>query len=425
MTQDSSSGKTQPEACVPRRAAPFCWALLAVVLAAGLWHLHLITAIYLPANHSDLLPTWSATRVALAGKDPYSGDAVIQMQKPWYTGAPNTIIHPEPQNFWYPGQTIVLFAPFAGISWPTERLLYLTVVPILLVLTFWPLTRFLSIGLSMRWRLLVSLTGLSSWPVLWGLRLQQLSLVLAVIIFFAWYLLARGKQIAPGILLALATIKPQLVVPLILWILIWAVAGSRWRLLGAFAGALATLLVIAERIMPGWILHWLSAIQQYRAATHSSPQLESAFGHWPGLILDIAILAVAALGFLRLRKCSPGASEFSIATALALAVAVLMSPFNPPIIYNYVFLFPAILLVVFRRPENRLTSLARMLIIVQAAFNFFAPVISVIGESIEGHSNLWTVLPFLDFLLPLLATAGLLLEIWTLMAPVPIQRAKP
>lgn len=425
MPHDPKSSKTQLELRISRTCAASGWALLTIVLAASLWHLHVITRFYLPANHSDLLPVWSGTRAALAGMNPYSGDVVIRMQAPWYADAPKTIIHPEPQEFWYPGQAVVLFAPFASISWPAERLLYLTVVPPGLALIFWLATGFLEPRLSPSRRLIVVTLALFSWPVVWGTRLQQMSLIVAVMVLLSWYLIARGRQIAPGIPLAIATIKPQLVLPLLLWILIWAVARSRWRLIAAFSVTLAILIAIAERIMPGWIPHWVTAIHRYRAITHSSPQLELAFGHWVGLALGIAVLAVTSITFVRLRNCLPGSREFNLATALGLAVAVLISPFNPPIIYNYIFLLPALLFIIFNKPRTGVAAVIRTLLILQLTFDIFAPSISVIGESLTGPSSLWTVLPFLDFLLPSLATASLLLEVWTTAARLSRSQEQP
>lgn len=381
--------------------------------------MHLITRAYLPANHSDLLPIWSGTRAALAGQDPYSGDIVIRMQMPWYAGAPKAIIHPEPQEFWYPGQMVVVFAPFASMSWTTERLIYLAIVPAALAVTLWLATGFLAPGLSLSKKWLVVTMTLFSWPVVWGLRLQQMSLVVAVMVFLASYWLARGKQIVPGVLLAAATIKPQLVLPLLLWIVIWAIVQNRWRLIAAFGGTLAILLGIDEFIMPGWVPHWLNAIQRYRAVTHSSPQLELAFGHWAGLTLSIAILVACGITFARLRNSPPGSWEFNAATALALAAAVLISPFNPPIMYNYIFLLPALLLILFHKPCNRAAAVLRIVLIIQVVFDIVAPAISVIGENLAGISSFWTVLPFLDFLLPSVATAILLLETWSVTARLP------
>ncbi|HEV2278957.1 MAG TPA: glycosyltransferase family 87 protein [Acidobacteriaceae bacterium] len=404
---------------MPQARATVGWALLAIVLAAPLWHLHLITRIYLPANHSDLLPTWSGTRAALAGKDPYSGDIVLRLQRQWYAGAPKTLIRPEPQGFWYPGHAVVLFAPFSAMSWTTERRLFIAFVLPLLALALWLLTGSLKVCPSTSRRFVVVALALFSWPAVWGLRLQQITLVVAVMTFFAWHLLTRGRNISPGILLACATIKPQLVAPLLVWILFWAFARRSWVLIVTFAVTLGTLLGASEWIMPGWIPHWLSAIRHYRAVTRSSPQLETAFGHWAGLAIGIFALVATGVAFVRLRRCPAGSGEFNVATALALAVAVLISPFNPPIIYNYILLFPAVLLILFRRFESRLAEAARILLGLQVFVDICSPAISVLGESVAGPSSLWTVLPFLDFLLPSLATLSLLVYVWTAKEAAP------
>jgi hypothetical protein len=56
-----------------------------------------------------------------------------------------------------------------------------------------------------------------------------------------------------GVLLALATIKPQLVVLFLPWLLLWAVSDLRRRLpfLRSFALTMAALLGAAQLVLPG------------------------------------------------------------------------------------------------------------------------------------------------------------------------------
>jgi hypothetical protein len=392
---------------------PVFWALLVACLAAGsLGHLHFINRVYLPMNHSDLLPCWSGTRAVLAGSDPWSGDIVLRLQQPYYAGAPQTVVRPEPQEFWYPAPVVVLMAPFTSLEWTKLRLIFLLVVPPLLALAVWLCLPGFRLQISVRARVVVLLIVLLSWPVVWGLRLQQLSVVVALAVFLAWALLYRGWQVVPGVLLALTTIKPQVAAPLLLWILVWSIARRKWRLIGALVASLALLLVASETMMPGWVPRWLAALGRYHAVTHATPELERVFGHWIGMAIAAAIVIAAAVSLWRLRRCEVHSPEFAAAAGLALAVAVLLSPMNPPIIYNYIFLTPAVLLIVFAPPADPSAAKLRVLLIAQVCFDILAAPVSALAETVLEPSAFWTVLPFLDFLLPVLATAILLLETW-------------
>jgi hypothetical protein len=54
--------------------------LLAVMVIAPLWHIHLINRERAPEKSDALVPIWVAARVALAGSNPYSAAATRQIQ---------------------------------------------------------------------------------------------------------------------------------------------------------------------------------------------------------------------------------------------------------------------------------------------------------------------------------------------------------
>jgi hypothetical protein len=165
-------------------------------------------------------------------------------------------------------------------------------------------------------------------------------------------------------------------------------------------------------MMPRWIPRWTAALGRYPAVTHATPDLERVFGHWGGMALGGAIAISAAFSLWRLRRCDERSPAFAAAASLALAMAVLLSPMNPPIIYNYIFIIPAVLLILFTRAGHPAAAKLRILLIAQVVFDILAAPVSALAETLMKPSSFWTVLPFLDFLLPVLATAILLLETW-------------
>jgi hypothetical protein len=240
--------------------------------------------------------------------------------------------------------------------------------------------------------------------------MQQLTLLVVPLVLFAWLLLARGHHGLAGCLLALTIIKPQLILPLFLWLLLWALQRRCWTLIATFAATTGLLLAATERVVPGWFSRWRFSLRGYSATEHAALPLEHLFGHWLGLLLTLFLATGAAAALWLLRRVEANSLPFAYAVSLALAIAPCIFPMQPLMIYNNALLFPAVLLL-FRKPADALTARVRQLAILQLALDFaFIPLASL-GETLSRPSNLWLSLPFLDFLLPSLLALMLILGI--------------
>lgn len=383
--------------------------ILAVLIAAPLWHLHVINR-DMPSTHNDLIGRWLGVRAALHGQDPYSSEVTREIQIAYY-GRPLTPKDNVPdQAFNYPAQLVVLLAPLASLSWPAFRLVFLLAMVPGLALSFYLCVRLLRLPITTAQTALLVILCLASWPVIWGLRLQQPTLLAAVFIFIGCFLLSRERYVAAGILLALATFKPQLVLPLLLWLLLWACFRRLWTLLASFAVTAALLLFAAEKIMPGWFPHWLAASRRFSTSYGKFP-LELIFGHWFGLIVTVALVLWSAYQLWRLRRCAPDSPQFGMAIALVLATTVCANFTILPMIYNQILLVPGCLLLVCMRPTpSYYSGLVRRLAFALLAWQFIAVPLAVVGESLSRAGSFWEGLPFLNVLLPVLVAAALILE---------------
>lgn len=384
-------------------------ALLAIAIAAPLLHLFL-TNREMPASRSDLLPRWVGTCAALQGKDPYSADVLRSIQTAFYGRPLTPADHLRPQAFLYPAHVVILLAPLALLSWETTRLLFLFVLPPLLACSFWLCLQGLRVSLTPRKRAIAVGVALLSWPVIWGLRLQQLTLPVAALILIAGFLLAGGQQFVPGVLLAAATIKPQLVVVLLAWLLLWAGLRRQWTFIASFTGSLALLLCASERAVPGWFSRWWASIRNYTEATHTAPPLEFLLGHWIGLTITVLVVVSGSVALWRLRSSAAESAEFGIALSLALAMSVAIVPADPPMIYNYVLLSPACFILVFTEPGNAFAASLQRLAFAQLVLDFCAVPLTVVFEVLIKSNNVLDYLPFMDFLLPSLLTIYLVSE---------------
>lgn len=385
--------------------------LLVVMVAAPLAHLGTVNRKSFHragvSDASDLTPPWVAARAALAGHDPYSQPVTAQIQTAIY-GRPLTPADDlDPQRFAYPVHAIVLLAPFTRFSWPVVRLAYLILFPLLIAASVAAWLYVAEIRVSTFQLSLLAMAVVTSWPVIWGLRLQQLTLPVAILVAAGCLLLKRGHDLPAGVLFAMATIKPQLTAPLIAWLLLWTLLQRRWRFPAGFAAALGALLAGAQYLVPGWIPNWLAEVSAYASYTHSVPVLQRICGTAIGLAATGALALWTAYILWRLRRCSAYSAEFGLAISLALAMTLSATLSRAGWIYNQVLLVPALLLVVHARPRNSFASLARGIALTMLSWGFAAVLIADIVENFVDSSAIWDALPFANLLLPVAAVVAL------------------
>ena len=372
------------------------------MLAASLWHLHVINR-DMPSTHSDLVPVWVGVRATIAGQDPYSDATTRATQIAYYGRA----LRPSDgdmnrMGYVYPAYTAIALAWLAPLGWPTVRLICLVIfaaitaasVPLWLDIAGMQITRSRA--------LLTTLIVMVSWPIMWALRLQQVSLLVAALVALGCWLLKRNRNVAAGVLLALATIKPQLVAPLLAWLLLWSILARRWRFIASLTASIGALLAAAQWLSPGWFPRWREAGIDLMHYTHQQPALETFFGGMIGRALMIALAVLAAAALWRLRKCSADSAEFGTAISVALGVTLALMPTTMPMIYNQVFLVPGCLLLV----HTASRSIARSVAMGALAWGFVATPIAAIGETLS-HSPTLQLVPFWNLLLPVAVVAAL------------------
>jgi Glycosyltransferase family 87 len=354
--------------------------VLAAVAAASMWfyvigilRAHQIVdaeARQIPrGNLSDLYPRWLGTReLLLHHRNPYSREVALEIQEGYYGRRLDAARPNDPkdqQSFAYPVYVVFLLAPLIGLPFPTVMVAFYWFLALLTGASVWLWLRVL------RWR--VSAAGvaicvfltLGSFPAVQGIKLEQLSLLVAAIVAGSAACVASGFLFAGGVLLALATVKPQLAWPLVAWLLVWAMSDwrARRRLVFGFGLAMTLLLAGAEIILPGWWRMFAAALGQYHSYTQNQSVLEVILSQVLGSVGGgtvagriVAAIAVIACGLVlwKLRHERAEASGFSEGTALALALTVLVVPMYAP--YNQVLLLPAILLLARERGALGLRS---------------------------------------------------------------------
>lgn len=374
-------------------------ALLLLVAAASLWHLHIINR-QMRSNQADLVSVWKGAQAALRHRNPYDEVTTLEIQK-FYYGRPITPADDvNPMAFAYPMQTTVLFAPIAPLPWPVVRIGFFILLPLLTAASALLWLRVCKIDLTGQQLALTALFAVCSWPSLWGIHQIQPTLVVGFLAAAGCYFVQQSRGTAAGIVLALATIKPQLMAVLLAWIFLWAALRRTWSLFVSFTVTMAVLLAASERLLPHWLRSWRTATAQYAVYRHLQLELQTVFGHFVGLGLVATGAVLCFLILWKNRNCEPNDSVFGCMCALCLGLTLLILPSEKAMTYNYVLLIPAVLVLIHSRLASYGALQARRIALGFILVSFASTVFAVIGESFTAPSVFWDVVPFQTLLLP-------------------------
>ena len=368
---------------------PLLWFAVVALLGLSLWQVRSIDRqFHAPLHHNDLIGRWYGTRAALHGGDPYSPALTRQIQA--------VADHDKSTAFDYPAQFAVLMVPLALLSWKTASVLYLGLVIPGLALAIWLCLRLVNPELSSRNLALITLGVFGSWPVVWALRIWQPGLLVAICVFGGCFLLSRGRDLSAGILFALAMIKPQLVLPLLLALLLWTVLRRRLSFLIAFAATSIALLALAVMLLPGWIPHWLASLHTYQSYCGKLP-LETLLGWGASRIVAVALAlgTVCRRWTLRSDTGSPAVVGYGVALLLALPVAI--NTTTPLMIYNDLLLLPGCVLLC-RKPSSGsgVSLLARRFAQIWLGWAVLSVPVAVLVDALSGAGMIGEKMVFMN-----------------------------
>ena len=327
-------------------------------------------------NLSDLYPRWLGAReLLLYGHDPYSPEITREIQQGYYGRVldPNRPGDPQDQAaFAYPVYVVFLIAPTIRMPFAQVQLIFANLLWIITAASVFLWFRVLRWRVSAVTALALALLTLGSLPVIQAIKLQQLTLLVAALLAGCFAAVAAGYLSLAGLLLALATIKPQLALLPVFWLLAWSIYRwrERWRMLAVFCAAMLALLFGAEAVLHGWIGKFFIAMRNYHAYTHNQSLLQVlstpilGYGLAALLLLFVAWLCRPSL---RTAAASP---QFTATSSLVLALVVVTVPMFA--LYNQVLLLPAILVLArdWRLLWNG-TRTAKLLIAVTAILLFW------------------------------------------------------
>lgn len=308
------------------------------------------------AYGGDFYPIWLTGReLFFHGTNPYTPEMTRNIQTGLF-GRPMDPHRPaDPPTdfraFSYPLYADLLAAPLLPLGFDAVRFVLGLLLPLLTAASLVLWLRAFHLQVSTRALVIAVILALVSYPVLEGLYAQQAGLLVGVALAMSVASLARGRLALAGMLLAFASVKPQLVWLLALWLLLWAF--SDWKRRKAFARGfiltMALLFLVSELVLPGWFFGWWRSLVGYARYT-LPPLTQLVLGRFLGTVAGLAMLALAGTICWRARRQPAASADFPLAVSFVLAVTVILAPTGGAV-YDQVILIPAILWLGFRRKE--------------------------------------------------------------------------
>lgn len=296
---------------------------------------------------NDFYPIWVAGGELLNRRDPYARNLTPRIETGLYGRALDRRIPSDAQinyrAFSYPIFTIFLFAPLLIIPFHAVQVLLAILLPCCVVLTVLLWIRVLGADLTPQGRAVAVMLALAAYPVLEGVFAGQPGLISSAIIAGAIAAVLHERYALAGILLPWAAIKPQLILPLGLWLIVWALSdwGRRRKFVFGLVATGILIILVATWIVPQWIEGWMRALREYREI--SPPSLaQFVLGRWAGWIVSAVLAALSVVLAWRARLEPATSSAFTLATVFLIAATVLTLP-SSIAVYDQVLLLPAVL----------------------------------------------------------------------------------
>ncbi len=220
---------------------------------------HFFTSVVAGAN--DFYSRWYGAKAwILEGRDPYGLDVTAEIM-------PKLGFGPEEAAraaFAYPLPVVFTFWPLVYLPYDWTQAFW------------WVTVQWLAVGMAMgllAWKRLqprpltmaaIILAMLFFYPVTRTIFLGQFTVHVAFLVIMTLVMLERGRDGWAGIFLSATSIKPQMVILIGPWLVLWAIGQRRWRFLGGLLGGGAGLFLTSWALFPRWPISFFEEIQRYQ-----------------------------------------------------------------------------------------------------------------------------------------------------------------
>jgi len=336
---------------------------------------------------NDFYSRWHGARAfLLEGRNPYALDVTEEIQP---------VIGIDPSEvgrggFNYPLHVIFFFWPLVYLPYDWTQAIWWTVVLWLAIASTIVLLQWLGIKPKPTQLLTFLLVALTFYPITRSVFLGQFTLHILFFLALALLLLKNKSDFWAGVALSAASIKPQMLILVVPFLLLWALTQKRWRFIGGLLAGGGVFLAASLALMPTWPLEFLADTRRYRQFSGGFTPLQLLLGDlWQ---IPAALLVLVMLYFWWRSRASD--SAFKQALYWTIIVQTLVT-FQTGTTNQVLLLIPLLdWLASIRTSRGTLLSLALTSLVWVAAWTLF---IRTLGE--HEHPIMFLPLSLLTFLL--------------------------
>ena len=363
---------------------------------------------------NDFYSRWHGARAfLLEGRNPYALDVTEEIQP---------VIGIDPSEvgrggFNYPLHVIFFFWPLVYLPYDWTQAIWWTVVLWLAIASTIVLLQWLEIKPKPTQLLTFLLVALTFYPITRSVFLGQFTLHILFFLTLSLFLLKRNPSNNPsvlaavalphassstagatsnnrdfwaGVALSAASIKPQMLILVVPFLLLWALTQKRWRFIGGLLAGGAVFLAASLALMPTWPLEFLADTRRYRQFSGGFTPLQLLLGDvWQ---IPAALLVLVMLYFWWTSRASDSAFKQALYWTIIVQTLVTFQTGTT----NQVLLWIPILdwLASIRTSRGARLSLALTSLVWFAAWTLF---VRTLGE--HEHPIMFLPLSFLTLIL--------------------------
>ncbi len=309
----------------PRTSRSWRNAVAAAALVVGAGILLYANMRFAAANPggNDFLVHWVGTRaLLLEHSSPYSDAVALEIQMMAYGRAALPGEHE--LRVAYPLYSAILFAPFALVNdYPLARALWMTTLELALVGFALIASRQAEWSQSLPIAVVYLLFAVTWYHGLRPLINGNAVVIVALLLGLGLAAMRSGRDFTAGALFAATTIKPQVVLLLILFVGLWAAGRRRWRVLWGFAITLGVLIAASLVVLPTWPFEFAREVMRYPAynppgtLAAALQELVPEAGLTVGRALSVALALGLAFAWVRMLRDSSRGFDWTIGLTLA------------------------------------------------------------------------------------------------------------
>lgn len=244
-----------------RRKISVMLALIVALYLLIVYGIYATLAVSTPGAN-DFYSRWMGARALFwRGENPYSNTVTQEIQMGMY----GRLALPDEDQvaYAYPLYTAFIIAPLVGLLYAQAQSIWMAFLIFAAVGGALALARLNRIALKPVVLAAMLIGILFFYPTVRGVFLGQFALASFFCIALALWSIDINSDIFAGVLLALATIKPQPAIFLVPLVIIWAIKHRRTKIVMSALGMLGGLIGLGMLWQPTWLFSFVEAMGQY------------------------------------------------------------------------------------------------------------------------------------------------------------------